>query len=194
VTELLQLKNRRQATYLIPMQAWHETRLFTLAYRFRGACVLLLGCAGMLALWRMRPPVREHWSFVALLIGLGIRLWARGHIGLHSRGGRLEAPYRSVGGPYRYFSHPLYLANSLVALGLVGAGSPCGAAILATAPVFFFYTILGLGENAFLGCVKTLEKRRFIAIKGWSKEIWSVFPPLLGWLLLALGFPAWGLR
>jgi len=176
------------------MQAWHESRLFMLAYRFRGACVLLLGGAGVLVLWHMRPPVHEHWSLAVLLMGLGLRLWARGHIGLHSRGSHLEAPYRSVGGPYRYFSHPLYLANSLVALGLLGAGSPCGAAVLATIPVFFFYTILGLGENAFLGRVERLEKCHFIAIKGWSKEIWSVFPPLLGWLLLTLGFPAWGLR
>jgi len=165
-----------------------------LAYRFRGACVLLLGGAGVLMLWHMRPPVHEHWSLAALLMGLGLRLWARGHIGLHSRGSRLEAPYRAVGGPYRYFSHPLYLANSLVTLGLVGAGNSCGEAVLAATPVFFFYTLLGFGERAFLGCVGTLEKRHSIVVKGWSKEIWSVFPPLLGWLLLTLGFPAWGLR
>ena len=176
------------------MQAWHESRLFMFAYRFRGACVLFLGSAGALGVWHLETLVHEHWSFATLLTGLGLRLWARGHIGLHSRGSHLEAPYRAIGGPYRYFSHPLYLANSLVALGLVGAGSPCGAAVLAATPVFFFYALLGLGESAFLGRVKTLEKRHFIVVKGWSKEIWSVFPPLLGWLFLKLGFFAWGLR
>jgi hypothetical protein len=88
----------------------------------------------------------------------------------------------------------LYLANSLVALGLVGVGCPLAPALVATFPVFLFYAALGFGEGRYLKRAGTLEEKRIVASPGWLKEVWSILPPLVGWLLLARGFPAWGLR
>ncbi|OQB38303.1 MAG: hypothetical protein BWY06_02044 [Candidatus Latescibacteria bacterium ADurb.Bin168] len=60
-----------------------------------------------------------------VLIGLAIRLWAVLYIGGESRS-RGEGPaFRTIGGPYAYFRHPLYLANAVLSEGLVlfsGAG------------------------------------------------------------------------
>lgn len=59
-----------------------------------------------------------------MLIGLVLRYWAAGHIGPVSRI-PLSAPSKVVvSGPYRYFRHPLYLGNLLLAVGVLFALLP----------------------------------------------------------------------
>lgn len=125
------------------------------------------------------------WSLPVLLGGLSLRVWARRHIGLHTRGKRLEAPYRATGGPYRYLSHPLYLANVLVALGCLGAiGGRIGATLLATLPVALLYVLLARGESAFLAAGNPPAQSARLDHPGWAKESWSLVPPLLLWGVL----------
>ncbi|HRS96172.1 MAG TPA: methyltransferase [Candidatus Latescibacteria bacterium] len=60
-----------------------------------------------------------------VLTGLAIRLWAVLYIGEQSRSRGDGPAFRTIGGPYAYFRHPLYLANGVLSEGLVlfsGAG------------------------------------------------------------------------
>lgn len=114
-----------------------------------------------------------------------MRVWARRHIGLHTRGKRLEAPYRATGGPYRYISHPLYLANVLVALGCMGAiGGGVVESVLATLPMVLLYVLLARGESAYLAAGNPPAQSSRVDHPGWAKEFWSLVPPLLLWGVL----------
>ncbi|MEN9354987.1 MAG: hypothetical protein RL318_2312, partial [Fibrobacterota bacterium] len=133
-----------------PMSGWFRHPLFAWAYRWRGFLVSALGLGGAGLLWERRPDA-PWWSLAPLSLGLGLRIWARTFIGRHTRGAVLAAPVRACGGPYRWFGHPLYLANVLVAIGCLGAlGASVVATVGAALPVAFFYGILAMGESAFL--------------------------------------------
>jgi protein-S-isoprenylcysteine O-methyltransferase Ste14 len=50
--------------------------------------------------------------------GLGLRGWAVGHAGAHTRSYRLRARRLATGGPYAWVRNPIYLGNFLVGLGV----------------------------------------------------------------------------
>lgn len=169
---------------------WHAHPGFAALYRWRGFLASACGLLGALWLW---PPPRSGqawqrlWSLLPLLAGLALRVWARRHIGLHTRGKWLEAPYRAIGGPYRHLSHPLYLANVLVALGCLGAiGGGVGATLLATLPVALLYVLLARGESAFLAAGNPPTQSTRVERPGWAKEFWSLVPPLVLWGVLRM--------
>ena len=66
---------------------------------------------GALVLWLSEPTARTV-TAGALVGGVGeaIRIWAAGH--LH------KSREVTASGPYRWFSHPLYLGSSVMGLGL----------------------------------------------------------------------------
>jgi hypothetical protein len=115
-------------------------------FRWRGVIgVLAFG----VVFWLARPTFGSCLLGVPLLIlGLAVRFWASGYIGIEGRvreiGGRREVVGRSerleargesaepldgqrtriVSGPYRMLRHPLYIGNLLLVLGMLSAMRP----------------------------------------------------------------------
>lgn len=151
----------------------------------RGAIAAVLGLAALAIAYPPRPDPR---SSLLLAAGLALRLWARRHIGGHSRGATVSAPYRAAGGPYRFLSHPLYAANLLVVAGLLGA--LCGAhPLLALAlwlPFLVLYAALAAIESRHLRLVSPPVRRDPLppADRRTRSEWASVVPPLAAWILL----------
>jgi protein-S-isoprenylcysteine O-methyltransferase Ste14 len=159
--------------------------LFHLTYRLRGWGASSLVLLGAWSVWPSRSSgTPTAWSAAPVLFGLALRLWARRYIGLHSRGSVPQAPCRVVGGPYRFVPHPLYVANVLVVVGLLGALLPVRSVGLAAFPVILFYAYLAHGESLMLARENPPLQSGAIAHSGWRKEIWSVLPPLALWFLI----------
>jgi len=164
------------------MERWYRHFLFERAYRLRGFLASGLGLAG-LAILSGSERGQGCWSLIPLALGLGLRIWARTYIGRHTRGDALQAPYRAVGGPYRWIGHPLYLANCLVGAGCLGAmGAPVTATLLAALPLAALYAVLACGESAFLREVQPQAVATIEAAPAWQKEVWSLLPPIAVWL------------
>jgi protein-S-isoprenylcysteine O-methyltransferase Ste14 len=80
-----------------------------------------------------------------------LRIWARQHIGEHSRGNELACDGVVKTGPYKHIKHPLYLSNFMagVAFALFHAG--LSLATLGFCAIYgFFLVILAINENRFL--------------------------------------------
>jgi len=168
------------------MDRWYRHSLFARIYRLRGFLASGLGLAGSILLFESERGT-ALWSLIPLGTGLGLRIWARSYIGRHTRGQELQAPYRAVGGPYRWIGHPLYLANTLVALGCLGAvGAPFLSTLVATVPVAGLYAVLGCGESAFLRELRPQVVAVPEAAPAWRKEIWSLLPPAALWIVLRM--------
>jgi len=153
-------------------------------YRHRDRLVVAwcAGCA--LATW---PPVGWVRSWPLLVAGLALRIWARAHIGPHSRGRNLSAPERCVGGPYRWIGHPLYLANLLVAaaLGLALSGPAPAAALFLAGPAAL-YAALARAESARLRLEAPPPRSQALPwnLRRMRSEWASLVPPVLAWTLL----------
>lgn len=95
-------------------------------FLFRHRDVLPVPLAIAVALSSRIRGGRRVAGALLVLTGLAIRLWAVLYIGEQSRS-RGDGPvFRTIGGPYAHFRHPLYLANVVLSEGLVlfsGAGS-----------------------------------------------------------------------
>ena len=76
------------------------------------------------------------------LIGEGIRVWAAGHLN--------KAREVTSSGPYRFFSHPLYVGSSVMGAGLaIASASPIAAGLIALYLVVTLRAAI-LNEEAFL--------------------------------------------
>jgi hypothetical protein len=91
-------------------------------FRWRGAIgVLAFG----LVFWPAMPtPASCLLGVPFLLIGLAVRFWASGYIGIEGRAGEIGVKRRIVSGPYRLLRHPLYIGNFLLVLGMMLALRP----------------------------------------------------------------------
>lgn len=85
-----------------------------------------------------------------ILAGLGLRAWAFGHLGGQGRTRDPSPPGgRVYTGPYARLEHPVYVANLLVAAGLVLAIAPPGPlAAIALIGVSGLYLVLSGRESA----------------------------------------------
>ena len=80
------------------------------SYKYRGLFTALLGVLLLL----LPPAPFEFAGYVGIAFfaaAFFLRIWARMHIGEHSRGKELDCPGIVKTGPYRYIKHPLYLSN-----------------------------------------------------------------------------------
>jgi protein-S-isoprenylcysteine O-methyltransferase Ste14 len=147
----------------------------------------LLGAWGVGFLALSCPPRGLPSSVVLLAAGIALRLWARAHIGPHSRGRNLSAPVRCTGGPYAFLAHPLYVANLLViaALALQIAGPSPAAAAALTGPTLL-YVLLARTETRHLLATAPPERPRPLpwAQRRMASEWASLLPPLALWLAL----------
>ena len=120
-------------------------------YRFRGYILGLLALT--LLLLPPTPPSLPACIAALLFVSAGalLRIRTRQYIGNHTRGSRHEAQNLVTSGPYAYTRHPLYLSNTIVALGFIlfHAGlTPCTMAY-ACAVVAFEITLARI-EDRFL--------------------------------------------
>ena len=87
--------------------------MFELLARLRTRLGLVFGVA---AFWFAQPTLRSI-ALGALIAALGeaLRIWAAGH--LH------KSREVTASGPYRWFSHPLYVGSSVLGVGLAVASA-----------------------------------------------------------------------
>jgi len=88
-------------------------------FRWRG----VIGFAAFgVVFWLARPTFGSCLRGVPFLIlGLAVRFWASGYIGIEGRVREIGATRRLVSGPYRLLRHPLYIGNSLLVVGMLVA-------------------------------------------------------------------------
>jgi len=117
-------------------------------YRYRGFI------SAVLAILLLLSPPAQKFEMLAVplfVISASLRIWARMHIGLHSRGSELLAPQIVKSGPYSFFKHPLYLSNWLAGASFAilysGFSEICAIFCLV---YLVFLLLLALKENSFL--------------------------------------------
>jgi len=117
-------------------------------YKYRG--FISAGLAFLLLL----SPSAQKFEMLALplfVFSASLRIWARMHIGLHSRGTELCAPQIVKSGPYSFFKHPLYLSNWLAGASFAILYSGFSEICLGFCLVYLvFLLLLAFKENSFL--------------------------------------------
>jgi len=119
-----------------------------IVYKYRG--FISAGLAFLLLLSPPSPNI-EMLAIPIFALSVSLRIWARMHIGLHSRGAELCAPQIVKSGPYSFFKHPLYLSNWLagVSFAILHSGFSEVCAIFCLAYLAFLL-LLAFNENSFL--------------------------------------------
>ncbi len=86
-----------------------------------------------------------------IIAGLGMRIWAAGYLGGDARTRVLSARRVVRSGPYRFFSHPLYLGNLLLVAGMLVALQPgILLSVLVLVGFLIEYGLIARAEKAFL--------------------------------------------
>ncbi|MBM3314145.1 hypothetical protein FJY70_06095 [candidate division WOR-3 bacterium] len=115
-------------------------------FRWRGA----IGAVAFAVLWwHSRPSFGTCWSGLPLLVlGLGLRFWASGYIGLEARAREMGLGRVVTTGPYRLLRHPLYIGNSLLVCGmLLSMRPPMWLAIVTLAGFAVEYALIAAAEE-----------------------------------------------
>jgi len=117
-------------------------------YKYRG---FISAALAILLLLSPPAPKLEMLALPIFACSVSLRIWARMHIGLHSRGTELCAPQIVKSGPYAFFKHPLYLSNWLAGVSFAilhsGFSEICAVFCLV---YLLFLLLLALNENSFL--------------------------------------------
>ena len=123
-------------------------------FRLRG---WILASFALLALAAASPrPGLLAVGMSAVAAGCALRCWAFSHLGPQGRTRDPAAPGKRVtSGPYRSFSHPIYLSNLVIAAGLLLCASPPpSVAATLLAAVVVLYGLLGYRESRQLVAVR----------------------------------------
>jgi len=116
-------------------------------YKYRGIITAFLG----LLLLLLPPAPFEPIGVPIFLAALFLRVWARQHIGEHSRGSELACDEIVKTGPYRYIKHPLYLSNFIAGVAFAIFHAGFSLAMVGFCAVYgVFLVILAIKENKFL--------------------------------------------
>jgi protein-S-isoprenylcysteine O-methyltransferase Ste14 len=96
-------------------------------------------------------PFLRWRAVTCVLASFVLRVWARRHIGAHSRGDALACPQWVKSGPYAVIRHPLYVSNFLFATGLAYFHLDFGFLLLGYLAAFaLFLAYLACKENEFI--------------------------------------------
>jgi protein-S-isoprenylcysteine O-methyltransferase Ste14 len=118
---------------------WTRRAIATLA-RLR---VFLGFVFGAVVFWQSTPTLPSVWTGAAVAsLGEAVRIWAAGH--LH------KSREITASGPYRWFSHPLYLGSSVMGVGLAIASGSAVVSSLIGAYLVVALTVAAKSEEAFL--------------------------------------------
>ncbi|MBN2465728.1 hypothetical protein JXD38_08945 [candidate division WOR-3 bacterium] len=123
-------------------------------FRWRGVIGVL---AFAVVFWLARPTFGSCLLGVPLLVlGLAIRFWASGYIGIEGRVREIGARQRIVSGPYRLFRHPLYIGNFLLVVGM----------LLALRPAVRLAAVVLVGFVIEYAIIVAAEERQLAALGG----------------------------
>src|SRR5205823_310926 len=109
-----------------------------------------------LIFFRPRPIYGRHEALglliSALLVaaGVGLRIWAGGCAGDHTRTGTIGAPQLATDGPYAYVRNPIYLGNLILGLGMIGLVRDARLLILYAIVFPLLYVMIVPAEEEFL--------------------------------------------
>jgi protein-S-isoprenylcysteine O-methyltransferase Ste14 len=132
-------------------------------YRWRVPAAFLVGA---LTLVLAKPTAMSLLVALTLIApGLGLRLWASGHIE--------KTRQLATGGPYRHTQHPLYLGSFLIALGVAVAAAHVWVLLAVGAYLLAFFPYVMRNEQEFL------HKRFGAEYELWAAEVPAFFPRLL---------------
>jgi hypothetical protein len=122
-------------------------------FRWRGTIGAL---AFGVVFWLARPTVGSCLLGVPLLVlGLAVRFWASGYIGIDGRVRDIGARQRIVSGPYRLLRHPLYVGNMLLVLGM----------LVAMRPALWLSVIVVVGFVAEYALIISVEERQLASVE-----------------------------
>ncbi len=145
-------------------------------FKWRSYAPLLLLPLFVLSLMDERPPTPFAWEFVCFLIslsGLCLRAYVVGTApeGTSTRGtSRPTADSLSTRGAYSMLRHPLYLANTLVALGCSLLSGTWYLPLIVILLSFIYHERIAAREELFL---QNTFGERFLT---WAREVPAVFP------------------
>jgi protein-S-isoprenylcysteine O-methyltransferase Ste14 len=117
-------------------------------YKYRGFI------SAVFAVLLLVSPTAQAFEMLAIpmfALSVSLRVWARMHIGMHSRGSKLCIPCIVKSGPYSFFKHPLYLSNWLAGVSFAVLHSGFSEICIMLCLIYLmFLLLLSFKENAFL--------------------------------------------
>lgn len=162
-------------------------------FRWRGAIGFAAFCVALV----LGRPVYESCflGMPLILLGLAVRFWASGYIGIEGRAREIRASRMISSGPYRLLRHPLYIGNSLLVCGMLVAMRPplwLGVAVLAGFAVE--YAAIVVAEEATLKGLKRPKSKVGSRESGVeSGESFQLARALCEWRTWVVTGAAWGL-
>jgi len=121
-----------------------------LMYKYRGLLTALL-CAGLLLLPSVPFGFAGYIGILLFVLAFFLRVWARMHIGEHTRGSELACPEIVKTGPYKYIKHPLYISNFMAGTALAFLHAGFSFWVLGFCAIYgIFLLALAINENKFL--------------------------------------------
>ncbi|MFH1862267.1 MAG: isoprenylcysteine carboxylmethyltransferase family protein [bacterium] len=89
------------------------------------------------------------WGLILMLLGELLRLWAVAHAGGATRTRAVGAPTLVTSGPFAHTRNPLYIANTMIYLGvaLLASGKPIWVAVALGFSVLQYSLIVSLEEE-----------------------------------------------
>jgi isoprenylcysteine carboxyl methyltransferase (ICMT) family protein YpbQ len=153
-------------------------------YKYRGIITAFLGFLLLLL-----PPVPFHFGLngyfgiLFFLAAFFLRIWARLHIGEHSRGNELVCNEIVKTGPYRYIKHPLYISNLVTGMAFALFHAGFSLTMLGFCVIYgIFLVILAINENKLIKyanpqiqcprpCIPSLKKSVINDLPTWLWQI-----------------------
>lgn len=133
-----------------------------------------------------RPTLGTWLSGLPLIaLGLALRTWAMGHIGIAARAAEVGGDTLICSGPYRLFRHPLYLGNFMLVAGvLLEFRPPVWFGVVVAGGYLLLYGLMARAEEKHLaGAVR--EERQFSWRRaGAERWTWLVTLAVVGLCLL----------
>jgi protein-S-isoprenylcysteine O-methyltransferase Ste14 len=150
-------------------------------FRWRSILPLLLAPAFVASfagprIWFRTPACSLAWEIgclVIALLGVGIRMWVigtapRGTSGRNTR--EQKADVLNTTGAYSLVRHPLYIGNSLIALGLSGFSRTWFLPVIVTLAALLYYERIAAREEQYL------EEKFGEAFLGWARHTPALLP------------------
>ncbi|MEO0078112.1 MAG: methyltransferase [candidate division WOR-3 bacterium] len=143
--------------------------------------------AGFVLVFALGQPTRGTWvsGLPLLLLGLGLRVWAMGHVGVAARSNDVGGDVMIQSGPYRWFRHPLYLGNFMLVAGiLLQFRPPVWFGAVVAGGYLVLYTLMAKAEEKHLADVVREERRFSWQRAGNERWTWIVTLAATGLCLL----------